>query len=104
MKIVVMVKYKTVNNLCCINEALDKVVYCHRVCSTYTEYLIREALEDGKGTNINGQNITNIRYADDTIILAESEQQLQHNMIDKLYAKCEQYIAMNVKKTKTMFI
>ena len=46
----------------------------------YTEYLIREALEDEKGININGQNITNcnIRYADDTIILAESEQQLQH--------------------------
>ena len=40
-------------------------------------------LEDGKGININGQNITNIRYADDTIIFAESEQQLQH-MIDKL--------------------
>ena len=46
----------------------------------YTEYLlIREALED------NGQNITNIRYADDTIILAESEQQLQR-MINKLDA------------------
>ena len=56
----------------------------------YTEYLIRQALEDGKGININGQNITNIRYADDTIILAESEQQLQH-MIDKLGVTCEQY-------------
>ena len=38
----------------------------------YTEYLIREALEDGEGININGQHITNIRYADDTIILAVS--------------------------------
>ena len=44
----------------------------------YTECLIREALEDGKGININGQNITNIRHAYDTMILAESEQQLQH--------------------------
>ena len=70
----------------------------------YTEYLIREALEDGEGININGQNITNIRYADDTIILAESEQQLQH-MIDKLDATCEQYgMAMNAKKTKTMIV
>ncbi len=50
---------------------------------------------DGKGININGQNITNIRYADDTIILAESEQQLQQ-MIDKLDTTCEQYgMAMN---------
>ena len=44
---------------------------------------------------------TNIRYADDTIIMTESEQQLQH-MIDKLDATCEQYgMAMNAKKTKT---
>ena len=66
--------------------------------------MIREALEGGEGININGQNITNIRYADDTIILAESEQQLQH-MIDKLDATCEQYgMAMNAKKTKTMIV
>ena len=38
----------------------------------YTEYLMREALVDGEGININGQNITNIRYADDAIIMAES--------------------------------
>ena len=70
----------------------------------YTEYLIREALEDEKGININGQNITNIRYADDTIILAESEQQLQ-SMIDKLGATCEQYgMAMNARKTKSMIV
>ena len=38
------------------------------------------------------------------IILAESEQQLQH-MIDKLYATFEQYgMAMNTKKTKTMIV
>ena len=48
------------------------------IFNIHTGYCIRESLEDGKGTNINGQNITNIRYADDTIILAESEQQLQH--------------------------
>ena len=47
---------------------------------------------------------TNIRYSDGTIILAESEQQLQH-MIDKLDATCEQYgMAMNAKKTKTMIV
>ena len=70
----------------------------------YTEYLIREALEDEKGININGHNITNIRYADDTIILAESEQQLQR-ISDKLDATCEQYgMAMNAKKTKTMIV
>ena len=71
----------------------------------YTEYLITEALEDGKGININGQNTSNIRYADNTIILAESEQHLQYYMIDNLDATCEQYgMAMNAKKTKTMIV
>ena len=66
--------------------------------------MIREALEDEKGININGRNITNIRYADDTILLTESEQQLQHT-IDELDATYEQYgMAMNVKKTKTMIV
>ena len=70
----------------------------------YTEHLVREALEDGNGININGQNITNISYADDTIILEESEQQLQQ-IIDKLDATCEQYgMTMNAKKTKTLIV
>ena len=69
----------------------------------YTEYLIRKALEDGEGININGQHITNIRYADHTIILAESGQQPQH-MIDKLDATCEQYSRMHANTTKTMII
>ena len=51
-----------------------------------------------------GQNITHIRYAEDTIILAESNQQLQ-NMIGKLDATCEQYgMEMNAKKTTTMIV
>ena len=59
---------------------------------------------DGQGKFTKGQNITNIRCADDTIILAESEQQLQH-MIDKLDATCEQYgMAVNAKKTKTVIV
>ena len=75
-----------------------------RLFNIYTEYLIREVLEDGAGININGHNITNIRYADDTIIMAGSEQQLQR-MIDKLYATCEQYgIAVNAKNTNTMIV
>ncbi len=60
--------------------------------------------DDGEGKNINGQNITNIRYADNTIIPAESDQQLQH-VIDKIGATCRKYsMAMNAKKTKTMIV
>ncbi|XP_069991992.1 uncharacterized protein [Penaeus vannamei] len=41
------------------------------------EFLIQEALETTKGIKINGINITNIRYADDTVLLAASEYELQ---------------------------
>ena len=48
--------------------------------------------------------VSQISDAYDIIILAESEQQLQH-MIDKLDATCEQYgMAMNAKMTKTMIV
>ena len=42
----------------------------------YTEMIIRE-IEDMKGIRIDDKVVNNIRYADDTVILAESEQQLQ---------------------------
>ena len=67
----------------------------------YTEHLILQTLEDGKGMNSNGHITTNIRYAaDNTIILTESEQQIQH-MIDEVYATCDRYgMEISTKKTK----
>ena len=34
----------------------------------YTNYMIDEAFEDLEGIKINGENITNIRYADMTVL------------------------------------
>ena len=42
----------------------------------YTEMIMRE-IEDMEGFRIGGKVVNNLRYADDTVILAESEQQLQ---------------------------
>jgi hypothetical protein len=43
-----------------------------------TVYIIKRSLQNREdGMNINGTIINNIRYADDTIILAESVEQLQ---------------------------
>ena len=67
----------------------------------YTEYLIREALDDGNGININGQNITNIRYVDDTIILAESEQQYV-DVLQKIGVK-ETTMLNNLKHRKLSY-
>ena len=37
----------------------------------YTERVFRE-IDDMKGVNVGGVNINNLRYADDTVLLAES--------------------------------
>ena len=45
----------------------------------YAEYIMRNAgLEDARaGIKIAGRNINNLRYADDTNIMAESEEELK---------------------------
>ena len=45
----------------------------------YVEYIIRNAgLEEAQaGIKITGRNINNLRYADDTTLMAESEEELK---------------------------
>ena len=45
----------------------------------YVEYLMRNAgLEEAQaGIKISGENINNLRYADDTTLMAESEEELK---------------------------
>ena len=70
----------------------------------YSEFLLQEALGEKKGISLNGENITNVRYADDTVILAETPEDLQL-MLDGISESCKTYgMAMNAKKTKTMHV
>ena len=45
----------------------------------YAEYIMRNAWldETQAGINIAGKNINNLRYADDTTLMAESEEELK---------------------------
>ena len=56
-----------------------KVVYCHPACLTYAEYIMRNAgLDEAQARiKIAGRNINNLRYADDTNLMAESEEELK---------------------------
>ena len=55
-----------------------KAVYCHPAYLTYmqTEYIMRNAgLEEAQARiKIAGRNINNLRYADDTTLMAESKE------------------------------
>lgn len=71
----------------------------------YSEALFEEALlGDNIGIKINGKFVNNLRYADDTAILAGTLQHLQRIM-GKLKKICKKYgLMMNVEKTKFMLV
>ena len=56
----------------------------------YTEYMMRSTgLEETQaGIKIAGRNINNLRYADDTTLMAESEEELKSPLM-KLKVECE---------------
>ena len=60
-------------------------------------------LEDTQaGIKIAGRNINNLRYADDTILLAESEEELK-SLLMKVKVESEKVgLKLNIQKTKIM--
>ena len=67
----------------------------------YTEMIIRE-IEDMESFRIGGKVVNNLRYADDTVILAESEQQLQQ-LINTVVTESElKRLYLNSTKSFTM--
>lgn len=53
-----------------------------------------------KGLKVGGQNITNLQYADDIILLAESEEDLQ-SILDVVVKESEiRGLTINSKKTR----
>ena len=69
----------------------------------YTENIFR-TIDNNFGVKIGGYRISNLRYADDTVLLAESEEDLQE-IVDRVNEAGKEYnMKMNAKKTKTMVI
>ena len=69
----------------------------------YPEKIFRE-VEDMKGVNIGGVNVNNLRYADDTVLLAEGPMFLQA-LLTAVNEKGKSYgMEMNIIKTKSMVI
>ena len=70
----------------------------------FSEYIIRNAgLEETQaGIKIARRNLNNLRYADDTILMAESEEELK-NLLMKVKKENEKVgLKPNVQKTKIM--
>ena len=60
-------------------------------------------LDEGQiGIKIAGRNISNLRYADDTTLMAESEEELK-SLLTKVKEESEKVgIKLNIQKTKIM--
>jgi len=70
----------------------------------YAEYIMRNAeLDEAQaGIKIAGRNISNLRYADDTTLMAESEEELK-SLLMKVKEESEKVgLKLNIQKTKIM--
>ena len=55
------------------------------------------------GIKIAGRNIKKLRYADDTTLMAESEEELKKSLLVKVKEKSEKVgLKLNIQKTKIM--
>ena len=85
-------------------KAYIKAVYCHHA---YLAFLQRTScempgLEEAQpGIKIARRNISNLRYADDTTLMAESEGELKSLLI-KVKESEKVGLKLNIQKTKNM--
>ena len=59
--------------------------------------------ETQAGIKISGRNINNLRYSDDTTLMAESEEELEKSLLMKVEKESEKLgLKLNIQKTKIM--
>ena len=70
----------------------------------HAEYIMRNAgLEEAQaGIKIAGRNVNNLRYADDTTLLAESEEELKSLLMEVKVESEKVGLKLNIQKTNIM--
>ena len=81
-----------------------KAVYCHPVYLTYAEYTMQNAWLDEAQARIKiaGRNINNLRYADDTTLLAENKEELKSFLMKVKEESKKAGLKLNIQKMKIM--
>ena len=72
-------------------EYIKDIYYHPAYLTSYAEYIMRNARldESQAGIRIAGRNINNLRYADDSTLMAESEEELK-SLLMKVKEESEQ--------------
>ena len=87
-----------------IKAVYSQGIWSPRLFNLYAEYIMRNAgLDEAQaGIKIAGRNINNLRYADDTTLMAESEEKLKSLLI-KMKQESEKIgLKLNIQKTMIM--
>ena len=88
-----------------LGKKFIKAVYCHPAYLTYmqsTSCKMPGWMNQKVGIKIAGRNINNLRYADDTTLMAESEEELQSLLIKVKEESEKAGLKLNIQKTKIM--
>ena len=81
-----------------------KAVYCPYFFNLYAEYTIKNVVLDEAqaGVKIATRNINILRYADDTSLMAESEEELKSLLMKMKEGSGKVGLKLNIQKTKIM--
>ena len=85
-------------------EVRQGCIFSPSLFKLYAEYIIQNAgLDEAQaGIKIAGRNIKNLRYADDTTLMAESKEELK-SLLMKVKEESEKPgLKLNIRKTKIM--
>ena len=88
-----------------LGKDIVKAVYCHPAFLTYMQSTSWEMLDWMKhkaGIKIAKRNINNLRYADDTSLMAESEEKLKILLMKVKEESEKAGLKLNIQKTKIM--
>ena len=78
-----------------------KAVYCHTAYLTYMHIMWNVRLDKAQaGIKTAGRNIHNLRYADDTSLMAESEEELKSLLMKVKEKSVKAGLKLNIQKTK----
>ena len=87
-----------------LGKGYVKAVYCHRLFNLNAEYIMPNARLDEAQTGIKiaKKDINNLRYADDTILMAQNKEELKSFLLKVKEESGKAGLKLNIQKPKIM--